>query len=74
VLIEKYGFWIIYDDNSRLDSKLDSILRNGVWCWKSTRSKNLVDIQCCLLEVYIGPVDKPVWTIARKGSYVNSDT
>jgi hypothetical protein len=32
VLFEKYGYRIIYDSQSRLDVKLDSVLRNALWC------------------------------------------
>jgi hypothetical protein len=63
VLFERYDFRIIYNANSRMDSKLSSILSNGIWRWKPARSGDLVDIQCCLSEVHLGPVDNPVWTI-----------
>jgi hypothetical protein len=33
-----------------------------------------VDIQSRLLEIQLGDSDKPVWTIARNGGYVSSDT
>jgi hypothetical protein len=36
VLFERYGFRIIYDANSRLNSKLSTVLCNG--SWKPTRS------------------------------------
>jgi hypothetical protein len=74
VLFEKYGYRIIYDSQSLLDSKLDSVLRNGVWCWKPARSEALVDIQSRLLEVHLGTFDKPIWSIACKGIYVSVDT
>jgi hypothetical protein len=74
VLFERYGFRIIYDPNSRLKSKLSTVLCTGSWCWKPARSEDLVDIQCCLPEVHLGPIDELVWTIGRKGSYVSSNT
>jgi hypothetical protein len=74
VLIEKYGPRIVYDASSRLDAKLISVLNNRNWCWKPARSEALVEIQCRLPEVSLGLVDKPVWHIARKGSYVCSNT
>lgn len=74
VLIEMYGHRIVYDANNQLDSKLASILSNRAWCWKPAQSENLVDIQCRLPEVPLGLVDKPMWTIARKGSFACSDT
>jgi hypothetical protein len=48
-------------------AKLDSLLRNGEWCWKPARSDELVVIQTRLLEVRLGVADKPIWTIAQKG-------
>jgi hypothetical protein len=74
MLYERFGSRVIYDAHSRLDSRLDSVLSNGIWCWKPTRSEELVDIQSRLPEVQLGSVDKPIWTIARKGSYVSADT
>jgi hypothetical protein len=73
-LLEKYGFRIIYDSQSRIDAKLVSVLRNGDWNWTPAWSKELVDIQSRLSEVHLGVCDKPVWTIARKGVYVSADT
>jgi hypothetical protein len=74
VLYERFGSRVIYDAHSRLDSRLDTVLSNGIWCWNPARSKELVDIQSRLPEVQLGSVDKPVWTIARKGSYESADT
>jgi hypothetical protein len=74
VLYERFGSRVIYDAHSWLDSRLDSILSNGIWCWKPALSEELVDIQSQLPEVQLGSVDKPVWTIARKDSYVSADT
>jgi hypothetical protein len=65
VLFERYDFRIIYNANSRMDSKLSSVLSNGIWCWKPARSEDLVDIQCCLPEVHLGPVDNPVYWLKR---------
>jgi hypothetical protein len=55
----KYGFIIIW---------------NGNWCWKLARFDKLVDIHSILPNVPIGDVDKPIWTVSRKGVYVNADT
>jgi hypothetical protein len=73
-LVDRFGYRIIYDSNSQLEAKLDSVIRQGNWCWCPARSDDLVAIQSKLPEVPIGEVDKPVWTIARSGSYVCSDT
>jgi hypothetical protein len=73
VLYERFGSRVIYDAHSWLDSRLDSFLSNGIWCWKPALSEELVDIQSRLPEVQLGSVDKSVWTIARKGSYISAD-
>jgi hypothetical protein len=73
-LFDNFGFRPIYDSQSQIDAKLDSVLRNGEWCWKPTRSDELVTIQSRLPEVRLGVADKPIWTIAHKGTFVSSDT
>jgi len=73
-LVDRFGYRVVYDSHSRLEAKLDSVLKNGVWCWKPARSEMLVDIQSRLPEVPIGEIDKPVWSISRSGSYDCSDT
>jgi hypothetical protein len=64
----------IYDSQSRLDAKLDSVLRNGLWCWKPARSEALVALQSKLPEIPLGITGKPIWTIAKKGTYINAET
>jgi hypothetical protein len=73
-LVNRFGHRIIYDSNSQLEAKLDYVINQGNWCWCPARSDDLVAIQSKLPEVPIGEIDKPVWTIARLGSYVCSDT
>jgi len=73
-LIERYSFWVVYDANSGLNSKLTSVLSNEIWCWKPARSKNLVEIQCRLPEDPFSSDDKPVWKAAQKGTLVSSET
>jgi hypothetical protein len=73
-LLEKYGFRIIYDSQSRIDTKLASVLRNEDWHWKPARSEALVDIQSRLSKGHLGAFDKSIWTIARKGIYVSANT
>jgi hypothetical protein len=68
-LVERFGFRIVYDSHSKLDAKLNSVLKNGVWCWRPAHSENLVEIQSKLLEVQLGLVDKPIWSIARSGTF-----
>jgi hypothetical protein len=74
VLVERYGYRIVYDSQSRLDARLDSVIRNGNWCWKPAHSDSLVEIQSKLSEIRFGVADKPIWTISRSGSYSSSDT
>jgi hypothetical protein len=74
VLFDKFGYRVIYDSQSHLDAKVDSVFRNGVWRWKPARSDALVDIHSRLSEVHLGPYDKPIWTIGSTGSYISSET
>lgn len=73
-LAENFGFRIVYDSLSNLEAKLNSVLKNRVWCWRPARSEVLVDIRSRLPEVQIGEVDKPIWTIAQSGTFVSADT
>jgi hypothetical protein len=43
-LVERFGFRIVYDSHSKLEAKLNSILKDGAWCWRSARSHALVAI------------------------------
>jgi hypothetical protein len=74
LLYEKYGFRIIYDSQSNLDAKLNSVLINVDWRWKQARPEALVDIQSRLPNVHLSVVDKPIWAITRKCVYVIADT
>ena len=74
VLIEKYGFKVVYDAQSNIEAKLSSIICNGEWFWRPTRSEALVDIQARLSEVCLGQCDNPVWTVSKKGVYVGLET
>jgi hypothetical protein len=57
-----------------VDAKLSSVILNGEWYWKSTRSDDLVEIQARLHEVRLGLYDKLLWTASKKGVYVNAKT
>jgi len=72
VLVERFGFRIVYDSHSNLEAKLSTVLKDGIWCWRPAQSDDLVEIQSKLSEVQIGVVDNPIWTIAPSGSYVSS--
>jgi hypothetical protein len=67
-LLDKYGFQVVYDSGFSKEAKLSSILLEGDWFWRSTRSKDLVAIQSKLPEITIGDTDKPIWHSSR-GSY-----
>jgi hypothetical protein len=75
-LVDKFGYRdrVIYDSHSKLEAKLESVLKQEEWCWRPARSEELVAIQSKLPNVPIGVVDKPIWTIARSGTYVYADT
>ena len=66
VLLENYGYRVMYDAQSRVDAKLSYVIFNGEWYWGPTRSDDLVEIQSRLHEVRFGLHDKPLWTASRK--------
>jgi hypothetical protein len=74
ILIEKYGYRVFYDAQSRVEAKLSSVIHNGDWFWRPARSEGLVDIQARLPEINLGPADNPIWTASRKSHFVSSDT
>jgi hypothetical protein len=73
-LFDKFGFRVIYDSNSRLDAKLDIVLKQGNWCWRPARTEDLVTIQSRLMDVPIGGIDKPVWSLAKSGVFTCAKT
>jgi hypothetical protein len=48
VLIEQYGFRVVYDAQSNIKAKLSSVIYNGEWVWRPARSEALVEIQAKL--------------------------
>jgi hypothetical protein len=38
VLLENYGYRVVYDAQSRVEAKLSYVTFNGEWYWKPTRS------------------------------------
>jgi hypothetical protein len=68
-LFDRFDFRVIYDSNSRLDAKLDAALKQGNWCWRPARFEDLVAIQSKLMDVPIGEIDKPVWTLVKSGVF-----
>ncbi|XP_059435384.1 uncharacterized protein LOC132168417 [Corylus avellana] len=74
ILIEQYGFRVVYDAQSNIEAKLSSVICNGDWFWRPARSEALVDIQARLSEVCLGQFDKPIWLGSKKGVYVSAET
>lgn len=54
----------IYDAQSHLNSRLSSVIRDGLWFWKPARSDALVEIQSKLFMVDFGVGDEPKWVIS----------
>jgi hypothetical protein len=73
VLIEQYGFRVVYNAQSNIEAKISSVICNGEWFWRPARSEALVEIQVKLSEVCLGQCDNPVWTISKKGVYVSHE-
>jgi hypothetical protein len=57
-----------------LKAKLDSVLKEGLWCWRPAHSEELVIIQSRLPEIPIGAIDELVWTISKTGTYSSAET
>jgi hypothetical protein len=72
-LLDKHGFWTIYDAGSSAGAKLSSIIYDRDWFWPCARSESLVEIQSRLPEVDIGVEDLPIWN-SRNGVYSCSET
>lgn len=45
MLFEKYGHRVIYDAQSKLEVRLDSVIQDGHRNWRLACSNQLVDIQ-----------------------------
>jgi hypothetical protein len=54
----------IYDSQSHLNSRLSSVIRDGLWFWKPARSDALVEIQSKLFMVDFGVGHEPKWVIS----------
>jgi hypothetical protein len=73
-LFNRFGFRVIYDSNSRLYAKLDTVLKQGNWCWRPACSEDLIAIQSRLMDVPIGGIDEPVWTLVKSGVFTCVET
>lgn len=69
-MLDKYGYRAIYDAQSHLNSRLSSVIKDGLWFWKPARSNALVEIQSKLFMVDFGVRDEPKWVIAKSGNII----
>jgi hypothetical protein len=74
VLYEKYGHRVIYDAHSKLEARLDSVIKDGQWNWRPARLDQLVNIQSKLSLVSFGDKDIPHWSASKSGMYSCSHT
>lgn len=74
VLYDQYGHRVVYDSGSKVGNKLSSVVREKMWCWPSTRSEDLVEIQSKIPKVKIENEDQPFWNYSKKGQYSCSQT
>jgi hypothetical protein len=44
ILLEKYGFRVVYDAQSSVEARLSSVINDGEWFWRPARSEALVEI------------------------------
>jgi hypothetical protein len=68
------GHRVIYDAHSKLDARLESVIKDGHWNWRPARSDQLVDIQSKLSLVPLGGIDTPKWSVSKSGKFSCSDT
>jgi hypothetical protein len=54
MLFEKYGHRVIYDAYSKLKARLDYVIQDGYWNWRSAHSNQFVDIQNKLSLIPLG--------------------
>jgi len=38
-LVDKFDYRVIYDSHSKLEAKLESVLKKGEWCWRPAHSE-----------------------------------
>lgn len=74
VLLEKYGFWLVYEAGSRNNAKLESMIKNKEWNWLPARSEDMVEVQSKLGLVSVGYADIPGWQAAKNGLFSCSAT
>jgi hypothetical protein len=44
ILLEKYGFRVVYDAQSSVEARLSSVINDGEWFWRPARFEALVEI------------------------------
>ena len=74
ILIQTYGQRPIYDAASSTEAKVNSVLKQGEWCWPPARSEDVVSIQSMLNLISIGNQDKPIWTASPNGKFTCAAT
>jgi hypothetical protein len=74
VLYEKYGHRVIYDAHNKLEARLDSVINDGHWNWRSAYSDQLINIQIKLSLVPLSEKDIPQWSASKNGMYSCSNT
>jgi len=74
ILLEQYGYRVIFDARSKIDAKLATVIHDREWNWPAARSEALVNIQSKLPLVQIGEEDKAVWVPSKKECCSSRDT
>jgi hypothetical protein len=74
ILLEQYGYRVIYDARSKIDAKLATVIHDREWNWPAARSEALVNVQSKLPLVQIGEEDKAAWVPSKKECYSSRDT
>jgi len=73
-LFEKYEHRVIYDGHSKLEARLDSIIKDGQWNWRPAHSDQIVNIRSKLSLVPFDDKDIPHWSASKNGMYSCSHT
>ena len=69
VLIQRFGSRVIYDAASNPEVKVDSVLKDKRWIWRSARFDAFVIIQCQLFLVELKDEDKALWQATKSGKF-----
>lgn len=58
ILVDKFGFRVVYDAGSILEAKVASVMNGTRWSWSLARSEALVHIQSQLPSVQFSDVNQ----------------